>query len=48
MGRTQYKIRVNAICPGTIDTPATSKHAAKLGITKDELTKDVCFLQNEK
>ena len=27
-------IRVNAVCPGTIDTPATSLHAAKLGITK--------------
>ena len=33
-------IRVNAVCPGTIDTPATSLHAKNLGITKAELTKD--------
>ena len=32
------RIRVNAVCPGTIDTPATTKHATKLGITKAELT----------
>lgn len=30
-------IRVNALCPGTIDTPATNLHAAKLGISKEEL-----------
>lgn len=35
-------IRVNAVCPGTIDTPATSLHAAKLGITKAELVKAQC------
>eukprot|EP01114_Cavostelium_apophysatum_P014312 TRINITY_DN3677_c0_g1_i1.p1 TRINITY_DN3677_c0_g1~~TRINITY_DN3677_c0_g1_i1.p1 ORF type:complete len:265 (-),score=31.72 TRINITY_DN3677_c0_g1_i1:65-859(-) len=34
-------IRCNAVCPGSIDTPATSKHAEKLGITKDELTKEM-------
>jgi len=34
-------IRVNCVCPGTIDTPATDKHAQKLGITKDQLTKKV-------
>jgi len=34
-------IRVNAVCPGTIDTDATSKHAAKLGITKQELVDTV-------
>jgi len=34
-------IRVNAICPGTIDTAATEKHAAQLGTTKSELTKEV-------
>jgi len=33
-------IRVNALCPGFIDTPATSNHAKKLGITKEELVKD--------
>ena len=32
--------RVNALCPGTIDTPATSKHAANLGISKAELVED--------
>lgn len=31
------KIRVNAVCPGTIDTPATTLHATKLGLTKQEL-----------
>jgi len=30
-------IRVNVICPGTIDTPATGKHAEKLGMTKAAL-----------
>jgi len=30
-------IRVNAVCPGNIDTPATSTHAKFLGITKEEL-----------
>jgi NAD(P)-dependent dehydrogenase (short-subunit alcohol dehydrogenase family) len=33
-------IRVNAVCPGAIDTPATELHAQKLGITKEELKKD--------
>jgi NAD(P)-dependent dehydrogenase (short-subunit alcohol dehydrogenase family) len=36
------RIRVNAVCPGTIDTPATSKHATKLNITKAELTRMQC------
>ena len=36
------RIRVNAVCPGTIDTPATTKHATKLGISKAELTKMQC------
>lgn len=30
-------IRVNAVCPGTIDTPATSTHAEKLKMTKEQL-----------
>lgn len=30
-------IRVNAVCPGTIDTPATTLHATKLKMTKEEL-----------
>lgn len=34
-------VRCNAVCPGTIDTPATSKHAAKLGLTKAQLTEIV-------
>jgi NAD(P)-dependent dehydrogenase (short-subunit alcohol dehydrogenase family) len=32
-------IRVNAFCPGTIDTPATENHAKFLNISKEELTK---------
>tara|TARA_B100000686_G_scaffold22724_1_gene20831 strand:- start:338 stop:1321 length:984 start_codon:yes stop_codon:yes gene_type:complete len=36
------RVRVNAVCPGTIDTPATTKHATKLGITKAELTTMQC------
>jgi NAD(P)-dependent dehydrogenase (short-subunit alcohol dehydrogenase family) len=35
----EFNIRVNCICPGTIDTPATSEHAKKLGISKEELVK---------
>lgn len=33
-------IRVNAVCPGTIDTPATDLHAKKLGWTKETLTQE--------
>jgi NAD(P)-dependent dehydrogenase (short-subunit alcohol dehydrogenase family) len=33
-------IRVNCLCPGFIDTPATANHAKKLGITKEALIKD--------
>ena len=36
------RIRVNAVCPGTIDTPATTRHATKLKITKTELTEMQC------
>eukprot|EP00658_Telonema_sp_P-2_P054407 TRINITY_DN43288_c0_g1_i2.p1 TRINITY_DN43288_c0_g1~~TRINITY_DN43288_c0_g1_i2.p1 ORF type:complete len:310 (+),score=84.57 TRINITY_DN43288_c0_g1_i2:230-1159(+) len=36
------KIRVNAVCPGTIDTPATTKHATNLGMSKADLTKLQC------
>ena len=36
------RIRVNAVCPGTIDTPATTRHATKLKITKAELTEMQC------
>jgi NAD(P)-dependent dehydrogenase (short-subunit alcohol dehydrogenase family) len=32
-----YNIRCNAICPGAILTPATSRHAAHLNIPLDEL-----------
>jgi len=31
-------IRVNSICPGTIETPATRLHAAKVGMTFEQLT----------
>jgi meso-butanediol dehydrogenase / (S,S)-butanediol dehydrogenase / diacetyl reductase len=34
-------IRSNCVCPGTIDTPATSKHADSLGISKEELSKQI-------
>lgn len=33
-----FNIRCNAICPGTIFTPATTKHAAHLNISVEELT----------
>jgi NAD(P)-dependent dehydrogenase (short-subunit alcohol dehydrogenase family) len=33
-----FNIRCNAICPGTIFTPATVTHAAHLNITVEELT----------
>lgn len=36
------RIRVNAVCPGTIDTPATTTHAKRLKITKTELTEMQC------
>lgn len=32
-----WNIRVNCVCPGSIDTPATASHAKKLGVTKEEL-----------
>ena len=31
-----YNIRCNAVCPGTIFTPATTNHAAHLNITIDD------------
>ena len=36
------RIRVNAVCPGTIDTPATTRHANNLNITKAELIDMQC------
>jgi dihydroanticapsin dehydrogenase len=35
-----FNIRCNAICPGTILTPATENRAASLNMTIDELTVD--------
>lgn len=35
-----FNIRCNAICPGTILTPATHKHAANLKITMDEFVEE--------
>ena len=35
-----YNIRCNAICPGAILTPATSRHAAHLNIPLDKLVED--------
>jgi NAD(P)-dependent dehydrogenase (short-subunit alcohol dehydrogenase family) len=35
-----FNIRCNAICPGTILTPATVKHAANLKLTMDEFVAD--------
>ena len=32
-----FNVRCNAICPGAILTPASSKHAANLGLSLDEL-----------
>jgi len=34
-------IRVNAVCPGTIDTPATNLHAQRLGLTKQQLENEL-------
>jgi NAD(P)-dependent dehydrogenase (short-subunit alcohol dehydrogenase family) len=40
-------IRSNTVCPGTIRTPATYKHAEKLGVTIEKLTEmtvaDLCL-----
>lgn len=33
--------RVNAVCPGPILTDATAGHAAKVGITKEALCKEM-------
>lgn len=30
-------IRVNCVCPGAIDTPATARHAASEGLSKEDL-----------
>lgn len=38
-------IRVNCVCPGAIDTPATSKHAKTEGKTKEQLVKELAALQ---
>ena len=35
-----FNIRCNAICPGTILTPATHNHAANLKITMDDFVRD--------
>lgn len=30
-------IRVNCVCPGAVDTPATMRHARSVGLTKEQL-----------
>lgn len=35
-----FNIRCNAICPGTIRTPATDKHAANCGLTMEQFTSE--------
>ncbi len=42
----EERIRSNTVCPGTIRTPATLLHAAKLNLTVEQLTERspfVCF-----
>ncbi len=34
-------IRVNCVCPGAIDTPATLRHAQFTGMTKEELVEEI-------
>jgi len=33
----EWNIRVNTVCPGSIDTPATASHAQRVGLTKEAL-----------
>lgn len=37
----QRAIRSNTVCPGTIETPATHKHAAHLGVSWDTMVASV-------
>ncbi len=34
-------IRVNSVCPGTIETPASLSHAQSLGLTKEQFIEEV-------
>ncbi len=38
----EFSIRSNTVCPGTIETPVTGKHAASLGLSLDEFKKETC------
>mmetsp|Transcript_4536 Transcript_4536/g.14643 ORF Transcript_4536/g.14643 Transcript_4536/m.14643 type:complete len:260 (+) Transcript_4536:22-801(+) len=38
---SKYGIRVNAVCPGPIETRATMRHAASQGKTKDEIVEEM-------
>eukprot|EP01104_Vermistella_antarctica_P006085 TRINITY_DN16817_c0_g1_i1.p1 TRINITY_DN16817_c0_g1~~TRINITY_DN16817_c0_g1_i1.p1 ORF type:complete len:273 (-),score=64.45 TRINITY_DN16817_c0_g1_i1:620-1417(-) len=38
-------IRVNAVCPGTIDTPATDNAIKMMGVSKEELISESCKKQ---
>lgn len=34
-------IRVNCVCPGATDTPATLRHARSVGKTKEQIVEDL-------
>ena len=40
MDLAEFNIRVNSVCPGAIFTPASERHMAFAGISKEEFVKE--------